>query len=163
MARHSVVNYMRTRCLGIPSLDALRARHLGHSFWRPQRHSHLNMQKLVFVVDDDPSMLKSAERLLKAHGCQAQVYASAEDFQQSAALDDGMCLIVDIHLSGKSGIELRRELTMSQVSLPVIFITGDDNEAIRSAAYSVGCVAFLTKPFSANSLLDAIQKARLHR
>jgi CheY-like chemotaxis protein len=101
----------------------------------------LNTQKLVFVVDDDPSILKSAERLLKAHGFQAQVFASAEDFQQSAALDDGMCLIVDIHLSGKSGIELRRELTMSQVSLPVIFITGDDNEGIRSAAYSVGCVA----------------------
>ena len=162
MARHSVVNYMRTRCLGIPSLDALRARRHGPSFWRPKA-SHLNTQKLVFVVDDDPSMLKSAERHLKAHGFQAQVFASAEDFQQTATFGDGMCLIVDIHLSGKSGIELRRELTMSQVSLPVIFITGDDNEAIRSAAYSVGCVAFLTKPFSANSLLDAIQKARLHR
>ena len=119
--------------------------------------------QLVFVVDDDPGMLKSAERRLEAHGFQAQVFASAEDFQQTATFGDGMCLIVDIHLSGKSGIELRRELTIAQVSLPVIFITGDDNEATCRAAYSVGCVAFLTKPFSANSLLDAIQKARLHR
>ena len=74
-----------------------------------------------------------------------------------------MCLILDIHLSGKSGIELCRELAMLQVPLPVIFITGDDNEATRSAACSAGCVAFLMKPFPANSLLDAIEKANPHR
>jgi FixJ family two-component response regulator len=121
----------------------------------------LNAQKVVFVVDDDPSILKSAGRLLKAQGFQTQVFASAEDFEQHATVSDGMCLILDIHLSGKSGIELGRELAMSQVPLPVIFITGDDNAATRSAAYSAGCAAFLTKPFSANSLLDAIVKASL--
>jgi FixJ family two-component response regulator len=121
----------------------------------------LNSQKLVFIVNDDPSMLKSAERLLKSHGFQAQVFAFAEDFQQNATVSDGMCVIVDDYLSGKSGIELGRELTMSQAPLPVIFITGDDNEATRSAACSIGCVAFLMKPFSVNSLLDAIKKASL--
>jgi FixJ family two-component response regulator len=123
----------------------------------------LNTQKVVFVVDDDPSILKSSERLLKAHGFQAQVFVSAEDFGQNATVSDGMCLILDIHLRGKSGIELGRERTMSQVPLPVIFITGDDSAATRSAAYSAGCVAFLTKPFSANCLLDAIEKASLRR
>jgi FixJ family two-component response regulator len=121
----------------------------------------LNTQKVVFVVDDDPSILKSSERLLKAHGFQARFFVSAEDFEQNATVSDGMCLILDIHLSGRSGIELGRELIMSQVPLPVIFITGDDSAATRSAAYSAGCVAFLTKPFSANSLLDAIVKASL--
>jgi FixJ family two-component response regulator len=72
-----------------------------------------------------------------------------------------ICLILNIHLSGKSGIELCSELTVSEVPLRVIFITGDDNEATRSAAISAGCVAFLMKPFSANALFDAIEKARL--
>ena len=123
----------------------------------------MNKQKLIFVVDDDPSILKSVERLLKAHGFQVQVFASAEDFQKTATLSDGMCLIVDIRLSGKSGIELAGELTMSTVPLPVIFITGADNEATRRAACSVDFVAFLTKPFSANSLLHAIEKASSHQ
>jgi FixJ family two-component response regulator len=122
----------------------------------------MKTQKLLFIVDDDPSILKSSERLLKAYGFQTQVFACAEDFQQNATISDGMCLIMDIHLSGKSGIELGRELTMSQVSLPIIFITGDDNKTTRGAAFNVGCVAFLTKPFSAKSLLDAIEKASLH-
>ena len=90
----------------------------------------MNTQKLVFVVDDDPAV----ESLLKAQGFQAQVFASAEEFQQNATLSDGLCPIVDIRLSGKLEFELGRELTMSQVPLPVIFITGDYNEATRSAA-----------------------------
>jgi FixJ family two-component response regulator len=121
----------------------------------------LNTQKLVFVVDDDPSILRSAQRLLKAKGFQTQVFA--EDFEQNATISYGMCLILDVYLSGKSGIESGRELAMSQVPLPVIFITGDDNEATHSEACSVGCVAFLMKPFTAKSLLDAIEKANLHR
>jgi FixJ family two-component response regulator len=123
----------------------------------------LNTQKLVFVVDDDPSILRSAQRLLKAKGFQTQVFVSAEDFEQNATISYGMCLILDVYLSGKSGIESGRELAMSQVPLAVIFITGDDNEATHSEACSVGCVAFLMKPFTAKSLLDAIEKANLHR
>jgi len=129
------------------------------AFSTPKARGEPGARKLVFVVDDDASMLKSVDRLLSAYGFQALVFATAEDFQEHARPTDGMCLIADIHLSGKSGIELRRELTKAQISLPVIFITANDNEAVRSAAYEVGCVALLTKPFSARSLLEAIEKA----
>jgi FixJ family two-component response regulator len=66
---------------------------------------------------------------------------------------------LDINLDGESGIDVRRKLTATWPSIPVIFITGNDNDGARSAAMEAGCIAYLTKPFSANSLLDAIEKA----
>ncbi len=116
-------------------------------------------QKPVFVVDDDLSLLKSLERLLGAYGFKAKVFESAEAFWEFADLEDGLCLVLDINLRGRSGIDLRRQLTVSGATLPVIFITGNDSENIRKNAVDAGCVAYLSKPFAAESLLDAIVKA----
>jgi len=110
-------------------------------------------------VDDNASMLKGIGRLLCAYGFATRLFASAEAFLDLDAAADVDCLLVDIHLGGMSGIELRRHLTESGCRLPVIFMTAFDDEATRAQAQSAGCIAFLHKPFVANLLLGAIERA----
>jgi FixJ family two-component response regulator len=116
-------------------------------------------RKIVAVVDDDPSMLRSTEDLLDAHGFATAVFPSAEEFLARGAAAQVDCLLLDIHLGGLSGIELRHQLEASGSTLPVIFMTGLDDEAMRQQALKAGCVACLRKPFPARQLIDAIQKA----
>ena len=116
-------------------------------------------RKIVAVVDDDPSMLNAAESLLDAQGFATMVFASAEEFLDRGAATQVDCLLLDIHLGGVSGIELRRRLKDSGSTLPVIFMTALDDEAMREQALNAGCVAFLRKPFQARQLIDAIKKA----
>jgi len=116
-------------------------------------------RKVVAVVDDDPSMLKAIARLLGAHGFDAEVFASAEAFLRRDATKDAVCLVLDIHLGGMSGIELRRRLTDSGSPLPIIFITAVDDEATQQEAVAAGCAAYLHKPFPATQLIGAIQAA----
>ena len=123
----------------------------------------MSARDIVFVVDDDPSLLRGLDRLLTAHGFQAEVFASTEDFQQRAGPEDALCLVLDIHLGDKSGIDFGRQLAVAGVRLPVIFITANDSEAIRRAASDVGCVAYLSKPFPGKLLIEAIEKARAQR
>jgi FixJ family two-component response regulator len=113
----------------------------------------------IFAIDDDPSMLNSIERLLKVCKFDVKTFKSAEAFLDSANPFDARCLILDIDLSGMSGIELKRRLAVSGFSVPTIFITGKDSEIVRKAALEVGCVAYLTKPFAAQQLTAAIGKA----
>jgi FixJ family two-component response regulator len=119
----------------------------------------LKRKKTVAVVDDDPSMLGAAETLLDANGYKAELFASAEDFLSRGLANQIDCLLLDIHLGGLSGIELRRQLKASNSKLPVIFMTALEDEAIRRQALSAGCVACLRKPFPAHQLVDAIEKA----
>jgi FixJ family two-component response regulator len=116
-------------------------------------------RKIVAVVDDDPSMLGAAENLLDANGYEAALFASAEDFLSSGIATKIDCLLLDIHLGGVSGIELRRQLKASGSMLPVIFMTAVDDEGIRLQALKAGCVACLRKPFMARQLVDAIEEA----
>lgn len=120
------------------------------------------MQKrrtIVAVVDDDPSMLKAAAELLNASGFIPSLFASAEEFLASGLEKKADCLLLDIHLDGLSGIELRQRLKSSDTTLPVIFMTALDDEVIRQQALQAGCVACLRKPFPARQLIDAIAKA----
>jgi FixJ family two-component response regulator len=113
----------------------------------------------VFVVDDDPAILKAVERLLKLSGFDSEIFNSADDFCARADPYNAICLVLDIHLNGISGIELRRELANAGVLLPVIFVTADDSDLTRKVAMEVGCVAYLPKPFPAKLLMDAIEMA----
>jgi FixJ family two-component response regulator len=115
--------------------------------------------KLIAVVDDDQSMLSAAENLLDARGYRTALYKSAEDFLTSGRANEIDCLLLDIHLGGLSGIELRRQLTASNARLPVIFMTAVDNESLRQQARKSGCIALLQKPFPARQLIDALDKA----
>jgi FixJ family two-component response regulator len=120
-------------------------------------------RKVVAVVDDDPSMLNAAESLLDAQGFATMVFASAEEFLDRGAATQVDCLLLDIHLGGVSGFELRKRLKNSGSTLPVIFMTALDDEAIREQALKAGCVALLRKPFQARQLLEAIKQAVLRK
>jgi FixJ family two-component response regulator len=113
----------------------------------------------VIALDDDPAILDSLERLLRSHGFDVVPFSSIEDFKEHANVSEALCLVLDINLNGHSGIELRRQLTASGSSLPVIFITGDKSDCVRQTANDAGCLAYLTKPFAAQSLIDAIAMA----
>jgi len=116
-------------------------------------------RRAVFVVDDDPSMLRGVNRLLREHGFQAVLFDSAQALQNHGDFDDACCIILDINLSDGSGIDLRNQLKATGILLPVIFITGNDNDATRLAALQSGCIAYLTKPFPAKSLIEPIELA----
>ena len=116
-------------------------------------------RNLVLVVDDDPGMLRGVQRLLRQHAYEAILFSSAEAFKNHAEFDKAVGVILDINLNDGSGIELRHHLNDAGVSVPVIYMTGNDNPAVREAALASGCVAFLTKPFSAQSLMEPLKKA----
>jgi FixJ family two-component response regulator len=73
--------------------------------------------------------------------------------------ESATCVILDINLKDGSGIDLRKGLKAAGVSLPVIYISGNENPAVREAALQSGCAAFLSKPFSAQELLEALKRA----
>jgi FixJ family two-component response regulator len=115
-------------------------------------------QKMVFVVDDDPSMLRGVKRLLSAHGYDSMLFSSAEALHKHDDFDHALCVVLDVNLSGDSGIDVNHRLKAAGVSLPVIFITGNDNPAKRMAAMASGCLAYLTKPFVTSSLIETIEQ-----
>ena len=115
-------------------------------------------RRSVFVVDDDPSMLTGIKRLLTFHGFHSMLFGSANAVLTHDDFDDALCFVFDIDLNGESGIELCRCLIDKGVRLPVIYITGNDSEANRAAAIESGCIAYLTKPFAALSLIEPIEK-----
>jgi FixJ family two-component response regulator len=119
----------------------------------------LSNRNLVYVVDDDPGTLKGVKRLLREHGYDSVVFPSAEAFKNHDDFDAACCVILDINLDKDSGIDLRRRLKAAGISLPVIYMTGNDNPVVRAAALASGCIAYLTKPFAAKSLLEPVAKA----
>jgi len=119
----------------------------------------VTVRKLVYVVDDDASFLRAIQRLLNEHGYDVAVFHSVEDFNDHAVLDDAFCLVLDIHLGDRSGIDLSRQLSQRGSSLPVIFMTANDSESTRKATHEHGCVAYLQKPFPAKSLIDAVESS----
>jgi FixJ family two-component response regulator len=118
----------------------------------------LSNRKVVFVVDDDPGILRGLKRLLREHGYDSLLFQSAKAFQAHYDFGQAICVILDVQLDGESGIEVRYRLTEAGISLPVIYITANDSDAIRTAAMQSGCIAYLTKPFPAKSLIEPIEK-----
>jgi FixJ family two-component response regulator len=123
------------------------------------RDINLRNQKTVLVVDDDASMLRGMKRLLREHGFDVVLFDSAEALRKHDAFGEAFCIVLDINLNDGSGIDLRRQLAAAGISLPVIYITGNDNHATRMAALQSGCIAYLTKPFPAKSLIEPIKLA----
>ena len=117
-------------------------------------------QRKVAVVDDDLAMLAGLQNLLDAHGVTTEVFASAEAFLDFySATTDIDCLLLDLHLGGMSGIDLRRQLKTSGCTVPVIFMTALDDDVMRRQALEEGCIAYLRKPFPSRLLFEAIEKA----
>ena len=116
-------------------------------------------RNLVLVVDDDPGMLKGIQRLLLQHGFRPVVFSSAAAFKNHAEIHKAVCVILDINLNDGSGIELRYHLKANGHSMPVIYVTGNDNPGVRMAALQSDCLAYVTKPFSAKSLIEPLHRA----
>ena len=116
-------------------------------------------RNLVLVVDDDRGILRGMKRLLRQHGYDTLLFPSADAFKNYNDFENVVCIILDIHLNDGSGIELRHRLKAAGISVPVIYITAKDNPAVRTAALQSGCLAYLTKPFSAKSLREPLERA----
>jgi FixJ family two-component response regulator len=116
-------------------------------------------RKLVFVVDDDLGTLRGVRRLLRELGYQSVLFPSAEAFLNHDDFEEAFCVILDINLNRESGIELRHRLKAAGISVPVIYMTASDNPGTRMAALESGCIAYLTKPFLAKSLIEPLEKA----
>jgi FixJ family two-component response regulator len=114
---------------------------------------------IVFVVDDDASVRRSLARLLKVHGYQPQVFASAQDFLRHEGGYGPGCLVLDLQLPGLSGLDLQAELAAAGRTIPIVFITGHGDIPSSVRAMKAGAVDFLPKPVQARVLLDVVRQA----
>jgi FixJ family two-component response regulator len=114
-------------------------------------------EPIVFVVDDDPSVRTSTERLVRSAGFKVKTFGSAREFFESFRPEGPACLVLDVRLPGQSGLDLQRELSGSGVQIPIIFMTGHGDIAMSVRAMKAGAVEFLTKPYRKNDLLEAIR------
>jgi FixJ family two-component response regulator len=114
-------------------------------------------QPTVLVIDDDPELRASIERLLRSTGLDTQLFASISDFFKSDPPDGPTCLVLDVRLPGQSGLDLQRELAAANRDLPIIFITGHGDIPMSVQAMKGGAIEFLMKPFRDQDLLDAIR------
>jgi len=114
---------------------------------------------IVFVIDDDPAVRGALGSLLRSVGLQCDLFSSAQEFLQKRRTDVPSCLILDVRLPGRSGLDFQRELAERKIHIPIIFITAHGDIPMSVRAMKAGAVEFLTKPFRDQELLDAIQLA----
>ena len=96
--------------------------------------------------------------MLRQFGYASLLFPSAEAFAKQSDFDGAACVLLDINLGDGSGIELRHRLKAAGNTVPVIYMTGNDTPAVREAAFQSGCLAYLTKPFSAKSLIEPLKQ-----
>jgi FixJ family two-component response regulator len=114
---------------------------------------------IVFIVDDDLSVRRSTERLIRSIRLEVQTFTSAKEFLKSPRPQGPACLVLDVRMPGLSGMDLQRELARSEFHIPIIFITGHGDIPMSVRAMKEGAVEFLTKPFRSRALLDAVRAA----
>ena len=114
---------------------------------------------LISIVDDDGSLVEATVSLVESVGYIAEGFCSAEDFLKSPQLPNTACLILDIRMPSMGGFELQRRLAAGNHRIPIIFVTSYDSDDARTQATEAGAVAFLCKPFSLDSLLQAVRSA----
>jgi FixJ family two-component response regulator len=119
----------------------------------------MNDPSLVSVVDDDESVRESLPDLLRQLGFAAEAFETGEAFLASDALSKTSCLLLDIGMPGMSGPDVQQELTRRHKQIPIVFITGHGDRAVRPRLLARGAVECLFKPFSETALLDAIGAA----
>src|SRR6202163_5170325 len=113
----------------------------------------------VVVIDDDASIRKALENLLRSVGLDVELFKSPQEFLQSNRPDRPGCIVLDVRFPGRSGLDMQREISAANTSLPIIFITGYGDIPMSVRAMKAGAVEFLTKPFRDQDLLNAIQQA----
>ena len=116
-------------------------------------------QLLVSIVDDDESVRESLPDLLREFGFAARAFSSAEEFLASNFIEQTRCLLLDISMPGMSGPDLQQELKRRRQEIPIVFITAQRDETVRSRMIEHGAVECLFKPFSETALLAALNTA----
>ena len=116
----------------------------------------------VFIVDDDPHVRGAIQRMLKSAGLRSESFGTAQEFMRRELPDGPSCLVLDVRLSGPSGLDLQRELKKAGVEVPIVFLTGHGDIPMTVEAMKSGAVEFLTKPFKRDVLLRAIEQALDH-
>ena len=111
----------------------------------------------VIVIDDDPAIRESIGSLLRSVGLQAKLFASVDEYFTAGRPEGPTCLVLDVRLPGRSGLDLQRGLAAAHIPLPIIFITGHGDIPMSVTAMKGGAIEFLTRPFRDQDLLDAIQ------
>ena len=114
---------------------------------------------LVFIVDDDVSVRRSTERLIRSSGMRAESFASAQDLLSSERAVEAACLIVDVRMPGMDGLELARRLRANAQCTPMVFFSAQATQEEEERAMRSGAVAFLRKPVSKDALLRVIHMA----
>jgi FixJ family two-component response regulator len=114
---------------------------------------------VISVIDDDASVRAAANNLLSSHGYLVHAFASAEEFLQSARLDDSSCVIADVQMPAMSGLDLLTHMRAQGYTLPFIFITAFPEENVRARALKAGAICFLAKPFAGPALISCIETA----
>jgi len=113
----------------------------------------------VFIIDDDRGVRQSIQDLVESVGLRSESFATGQEFLSFKHPDGPCCLVLDVRLSGISGLDFQRQLAEAGVQIPIIFITGHGDIPMTVKAMKSGAVEFLTKPFRDQDLLDAIQQA----
>lgn len=110
----------------------------------------------VLVIDDDSDLRSSLGLLLRSVGLEARLFASISDFLKSERPNGPSCLVLDVRLPGRSGLDFQRELAAADVQIPIVFITGHGDIPMSVQAMKRGAIEFLTKPFNDQDLIDAV-------
>lgn len=113
----------------------------------------------MFVVDDDASVREALDSLIRSVGLRVETFSSGREFLHHQRPEGPACLVLDVRLPDRSGLQIQRELAAGGWSIPIIFITGHGDIPMSVRAMKAGAVEFLTKPFRDQELLDAIHAA----
>jgi len=116
-----------------------------------------NADPSVLVIDDDSEFRDSVAQLLEAVGLQTRQFSSVPDFLRADPPEGPTCLVLDVRMPGRSGLELQRELAAANRQVPIIFITAHADVPMSVQAMKGGAIEFLTKPFRDQDLLDAVE------
>jgi FixJ family two-component response regulator len=122
------------------------------------REGMVPSSEMVYIVDDDASVVDALSSLLRANGKQVQIFTSGQDFLDFERHDSCACLILDLRMPGLNGLQVQESIA-AQTTIPVIFITGRGDVPSTVTAMKGGAVDFLTKPIDETALLACIEKA----
>ena len=117
------------------------------------------MEPLISIIDDDQALREALQRLLRLYGFAVTVFASAEQFLASGDVARTACLILDMRMTGMTGMALHQHLVAQGCRIPTILITARPTNAERDRAVASGVNSYLAKPFSEHILLDTVREA----
>jgi FixJ family two-component response regulator len=116
------------------------------------------LSNVVAVVDDDPAVCEFIQGLLPSVGLRVEAFSSAQEFLDQMDPNSTSCLVLDVRLPGKNGLDFHDDLRRAHIPVPVVFISGYGDIPMTVRAMRGGAVEFLSKPFGGQELLDAVQR-----